>query len=96
MHLNNLISKIIAEVLFGTGYKELNPQWQSKIEHTVSKLSADVIKPMQMMNSTLMELEQKLSKHNRAISSENILLKERIQKMEAILSKNTDSKNKSA
>jgi hypothetical protein len=70
-YLKESIRKIISQVLFGVSFDRLTPLWQGKINETVDKLLVDIIKPLRMMNSSLLTIVEELKGENTRLKEEN-------------------------
>lgn len=73
-YIKESMSKIISQVLFGVNFERLTPLWQGKINETVAKIIDKIIKPLRMMNSSLLTIENELKEENIRLKEENIAL----------------------
>jgi hypothetical protein len=83
MQSKELIKKIIAEVLFNVQADKLPPCWQHKVNKAGSELYVQVFKPLKMINSLLLDSEEKLKKENLHLQHEKSKLLHLIGKLQS-------------
>jgi hypothetical protein len=93
MQSEELIKKIIAEVLFNVQADKLPPPWQHKVNEASRELYIRVLKPLKMINSLLMDSEERLKKENLHLQQDNSKLLHLVGKLESQQSTNSQEEN---
>jgi hypothetical protein len=92
MQSEELIKKIITEVLFNVQFDKLPLVWQEKVNIASRELYIRVLKPLLMINNVLLDTEEKLKQENLHLQQDKRKLLNRVQQLK--LQGRNDSKEK--
>jgi hypothetical protein len=81
MYLKESIQEKIAQILFGMNYSQLTPLWQGKVVQIADSIYVEVIKPLRLINSTLVDVEISLQKEIKDLHEQILHLEYIIKKL---------------
>jgi hypothetical protein len=93
MQSEEFIKKIIIEVLFNSQADKLPVHWQDKVHKASREIYIRVLQPLKMINSLLLDSEEKLKKENLDLQHENCRLLTLVEKLDSGQSSNSKKDN---